>query len=380
MDRMPSELIEFFSRGNNTLLVKGEPGTGKTILSLELLRRFSEEMNGIYLSTRVSPDRLLNQFPWLRDVVKSEHILETGKAGVEGGFRVSDSTIREFPTVLEHFYELAIGIENPFIVVDSWYAIADELEPEQIRTTMKILETLVASKNANLVFVSETPGESGLDYTVDGVVTLSAETLEDRRLRVIHLNKLRGVEIRHNAYLFTLKDGRFQHFPSFTRKYPEQPETYEPLPDSETHFSTGIEGLDRVLGGGYPRGSIVQMEIGGNVQTPEFEAFLLATARNFTLQGRGVLFVPCCGLDADYVFKLMERFGVGEKERLGLIKIFERDFLFKRGEALHRASRSYQVFDGELPEVRGGWRHADGEDQSARLGDSWKRYDSVFMG
>ncbi|MFQ5710421.1 MAG: ATPase domain-containing protein [Candidatus Geothermarchaeales archaeon] len=310
---IPRELYEFFEIGGNILLIRGEPGTGKTILSLELLRRFGGERNGVYLTTRVSSDRLLNQFPWLRDVVMPEHVLgATDTSGGEGSFRVSDSTIREFPTVLEHFYELAIGIENPFIVVDSWYAIADELEPEQIRTTMKILETLVTSKSASIVLVSETTKQTSLDYMVDGVVTLYRGRVENRLCREVELNKLRGMSTTKDRYVFTLKDGRFRCFPLFAPKPPWEPKRWEPIPDTETHFSSGSEDLDKLLGGGFRRGSSNLLEIGEGV--PRARGTIgFSVIFNIVAQGKGMFSLPTLGFSVEDYRSLMVPY-VGEDQ------------------------------------------------------------------
>ncbi|MFQ5871210.1 MAG: hypothetical protein ACE5IB_03510 [Candidatus Geothermarchaeales archaeon] len=42
MRRLPIELVQFLRKGRSTLVIKGDPGTCKTILSLELLKRFSK--------------------------------------------------------------------------------------------------------------------------------------------------------------------------------------------------------------------------------------------------------------------------------------------------------------------------------------------------
>jgi KaiC/GvpD/RAD55 family RecA-like ATPase len=63
--RIPPEMSEALSIGAGySLLIKGEPGTGKTMLAFEVLDEFGSD-NAVYLSTRVSLPALYEQFPWL---------------------------------------------------------------------------------------------------------------------------------------------------------------------------------------------------------------------------------------------------------------------------------------------------------------------------
>ena len=57
------------------LLIKGKPGTGKTILSFEILKEICEEHNGLYVSTRVTPEKLYSLFPWIKDIVPERNVV-----------------------------------------------------------------------------------------------------------------------------------------------------------------------------------------------------------------------------------------------------------------------------------------------------------------
>src|SRR5208282_2415453 len=56
-------LEEFLRTGGNTLLIKGEAGTGKTTLALQLLKGLSGDGNGVYISARVSERKLHRHSP-----------------------------------------------------------------------------------------------------------------------------------------------------------------------------------------------------------------------------------------------------------------------------------------------------------------------------
>ncbi|MBI0583854.1 MAG: hypothetical protein ISF22_06455 [Methanomassiliicoccus sp.] len=61
-------------------MLKGDAGTGKTTLALQVIEELADEQPDYYLSTRVSDEALFRQFPWARDRAKRDNILKAGKA------------------------------------------------------------------------------------------------------------------------------------------------------------------------------------------------------------------------------------------------------------------------------------------------------------
>ena len=51
-------LARFLTLKGNTLLIKGYAGAGKTTLSLQLLRQLARDGSGVYISSRVSQDKV----------------------------------------------------------------------------------------------------------------------------------------------------------------------------------------------------------------------------------------------------------------------------------------------------------------------------------
>ncbi|MHA2328503.1 MAG: hypothetical protein ACXACR_08275 [Candidatus Hodarchaeales archaeon] len=45
-----------------SILIKGLPGTGKSILALELVTKFP---NSFFITTRIKPDAIMHDFPWV---------------------------------------------------------------------------------------------------------------------------------------------------------------------------------------------------------------------------------------------------------------------------------------------------------------------------
>jgi len=266
---IPPEIGEFFELlPGQTLLIKGEPGTGKTILSLEILKEICEERNGLYLSTRVSPDKLYELFPWIKSIVPEKNIINATPKKIMKAVGFT-SSLRDrgfdFGAALDFFktlYEDAEEMDNPMVVIDSWDAVLNylKLEDQGAALTQSLCE-FCREVGTHLILVSETERQTSLDYIVDGVVTLLdtevhgeamggqvyPKQLESRTAREMELNKLRGVKRKQKSYVFTLKDGRFRHFPPYSRTAVLK---LEPLPDiDEEHRSSGIKDLDEIAGG-----------------------------------------------------------------------------------------------------------------------------------
>ncbi|MEM3584679.1 MAG: gas vesicle protein GvpD P-loop domain-containing protein, partial [Nitrososphaerales archaeon] len=166
---IPKELINFLSQESNILLIKGKPGTGKTILSLELLNHFRESRNGVYVTTRVTPKRLFASFTWLKDVIKPESVLLANKKGIT----IIDAKMKMYSLPFERVYDLITKLNNPLVIIDSWEGIVREVGSEEAEKMLGLLESLISEKGANIILVSENPNLSTLDYLADGVVTLS---------------------------------------------------------------------------------------------------------------------------------------------------------------------------------------------------------------
>lgn len=78
--KIPQVLLDFMrAPGGHSLMLKGDAGTGKTTLALQIIEELSEEQPDYYLSTRVSDEALFRQFPWARDRAKRDNILKAGK-------------------------------------------------------------------------------------------------------------------------------------------------------------------------------------------------------------------------------------------------------------------------------------------------------------
>ncbi len=320
---IPGELEVFLKSPSVSLLIKGLPGTGKTILALSILRMLGG-LHGFYVTTRIKPRDLVEDYPWIGDSVPVDHIVDASKsifsratlreAEKDFGFiRYSDK-----PSFIGELYELLRGRENALIVFDSIEGI-QEATAERIYVDLLDFQREMGLR---MIFVSEYEDERGLDYLVDGVVLLRREFLDGEQLRIMQIGKLRGAQCKKFSYIFTLDGGVFKHFEPFEIQPPRERRRFEPLPDSETRFSSGIRDLDNILGGGYEKGSTILLEVGKNVVKEAYIYFVMLTATNFLSKGKGAIGHPSLGVSMEQVYSYFLQF-IGEENAKKAIVIKE---------------------------------------------------------
>src|SRR5215831_20826496 len=210
---IPSELLEFVRRDTYSLLVKGYAGAGKTTLSLTILRTLKIKNNFFYISTRLSPKQLFNYYPWLGkyvDITANQD--ENPTSSQHMGYNISsfeDARLDEPESLFERITNQLMDVKAPIIIIDSWDAVASFMDKEARLNNERVLQTWRERAGAKLIFISEHPNDTTLDFLVDGVVELRPYQYGETRLREITLHKLRGVKLSRQSYFFTLEGAIF---------------------------------------------------------------------------------------------------------------------------------------------------------------------------
>jgi hypothetical protein len=107
-------------------------------------------------------------------------------------------------------------------------------------------------------------------FVADGLIVLKKDRREGGRyLRKLELVKMKGAPTPQTESVFTLKDG-FKLFPPFKVKPVDKPQRFKPHPDVGQFFSTGSPDLDLMLGGCYPKGSAVLLEVEEHISTLQY--------------------------------------------------------------------------------------------------------------
>jgi len=298
---IPSEILEFFNVfPGQSLLIKGKPGTGKTILALTILREICEKGNGLYVSTRLEPKRLYLATPWIRQFIPERNVIDATQSRIWKTLELKhkDKKTVDYEVILEFFkaiYDDAEDMDNPIIIFDSWDGVLSHLKlSEEASALTQGICDFCREVETHTIFVAEREEQTSVDFIVDGVVTLRrlklAET-EHRLIREIEIEKLRGLPVRQCTYLFTLYGGEFRYFEPFTEDLRVEGRV---IPDiSHERLSTGIKDLDHVIGG-FKRGSFNLWELSFGVNR-RYEQLLLQLCKNRIRKGEGVAGIPPMG-------------------------------------------------------------------------------------
>src|SRR5215475_5113206 len=207
--RIPHELMQFVKKDTYSLLIKGVTGTGKTTLSLTILRSLKITDNFFYICTRISPKQLFGYYPWIFKFEQNHNEWGQEISSRESQFHSSfeDARLDEPESLFERITNELMDVKAPLIIIDSWDAVASFMDREARLNNERVLQTWRERAGAKLIFISENPNDTTLDFLVDGIVELDQKVHDGMRLREISLTKLRGSRINKPSNLYTLNKG-----------------------------------------------------------------------------------------------------------------------------------------------------------------------------
>ena len=264
---IPPELEEFVRNDTYSLLIKGRSGTGKTTLSLSILRSLKARNNFFYISTRSSPKQLFEHYPWLRKFTKQSNKDPDNEEIGQNISSFEDARLDEPESLFERVTNQLMDVKNPIIIIDSWDSVASLMDREARLNNERVLQTWRERAKAKLIFTSEDSTESSLESVVDGVLELNYEFVDETRIRNLFLKKLRGVPIKRSIYYFTLKDRYVQCFSSYDPKEFGCINTKDKIPNMvnlpKHVLQTGYQDLDNHIGATLPHNGLITVEKDG---------------------------------------------------------------------------------------------------------------------
>jgi KaiC/GvpD/RAD55 family RecA-like ATPase len=321
------------------IMLAGEPGTGKTTFAAQFLYRGAVDHGerGVYVSFVEDKATFFNNMRGLGFDFE-------GLEG-EGKFRFLEMlTVREagVPETLNLILKEIIEFKAQRLVLDSFTALAQAIrEVQEVRVLLQsFLSRMIKSRECTTIIITEKPygvnrvGTGVEEFIADCVILLKRGWLDQRPVRELEVLKARGMAIAEPQLLFTIRGG-LKAFKPFKHVSVEQPRRFEPVPDSSTHFSTGIKDLDEVLGGGYPKGSMVLIEVDEKASM-RYDYIILPTMWNFLAQSRGVFIIPPPGVEYTTIRDAFALGGFKEGELEGFVRIFIREVAEARlGPCVH---------------------------------------------
>jgi circadian clock protein KaiC len=236
-------------------VLSGEPGSGKTVLALQMLFHAARlGKRSLYFTTLSEPSlKLVRHMQGFRFF--DPRLLDERVRIVDLG-----STLRAHDpeTALATVADRVEESEPDLVVIDSFKALHDLTEqPLRTRTLTYDLAVHMASWGATTLLVGEyAAADAGKlpEFAIaDGIVRLGTAPHDLTRIRELEIQKLRGSRFVPGIHLLEIGEDGIAFFPRVSS--PAAPAA-EPLPGSpRAPLSTGVSQLDALFRGGLPPAS-----------------------------------------------------------------------------------------------------------------------------
>lgn len=317
-------LTDFMAAGSWTMLIKGYAGAGKTTLALGLVEMLSKEGECEYISSRVSESKLLQQLPWFEGVRRKTKNRDKTEF-VDTRLGTAGSVLEE---IMETVNRRQRGSGVRTIVLDTWDGLAKEVEDKERLKAEKTLIALADSTKARMIFVSEEPGRTTMDYLVDGIIELVRTEEHNRVFREAELQKLRGTLISQHKYLYTLVGGEFRHFEAYSYPARFEAKWFKPIEDHDDAFSFGSPVMDQEFGG-LGKGNTSGFEYDEDVPYSALRLIEVPAVVNALNLGHGVLCIPLPGAGVENLAAMIRSATSEEavRERLVITTLEEMDVI-----------------------------------------------------
>jgi len=123
-------------------------------------------------------------------------------------------------------------------------------EPRELRVFLHtLLSRIMRGLGCTTILIEEVPvGETRIGYgfeefVASAVIVLEKDMIDNRFIRRMRIEKLRGLPIRSKMACYTLGAG-FIVFPPYKTPILESPRTPDPIPDPPSKYSSGLKDLD----------------------------------------------------------------------------------------------------------------------------------------
>ena len=315
------EIIPGFPEGG-LALVSGLPGSGKTIFGMSYIYYGAVEAqeSGLYASMFESQEKFLHlsrslglDFEGLMKEGLVEHLqlplfLEAGGA-----------------SAVNMIIEKVKSLGAKRLVIDSFTAVKQAFkDPNEARVLLQtIISRVLEHLKCTTVLIKEgepfTSGQSFEEYVADAVIGLEKSIFENRHIRILRIEKLRGAELRDPEVCFTIQKGVRVLPPAKLMTLAEAPSfdqvrwTLPPSPPGR--YTTGIPDLDLEFGE-YPEGSTILLEVDPRLSLREYATLVAPAAASHVSKGQYLTIIPSGGVTIKDVENVCTLYGINRKEFL----------------------------------------------------------------
>ena len=175
----------------STILVAGNPGTGKTTFALQFLFEGAKRgEQGLYFTTFSEPTQWMLRFTSRFEFVNKEFL------GNEIRYLDLSSVIKKQPYKLREFIEDKIAEIMPQRIVIDPISVVDSILSINYREFLYDLSASLKNWQAVTILTGESKQDEDypldIAYTADGVILLSNIEYEDGRRKYLEILKMRG--------------------------------------------------------------------------------------------------------------------------------------------------------------------------------------------
>ena len=298
---LPGAVDRFFATDHGrVLLVKGPPGSGKTLFTAQCLDALQRDGDVMYVSSRVDRETVYETVFADHTALDRTQIVDISQTPFDLPVEIEVPFEKlELDSLFEWLQQIRQATRRLTVAFDSWtliysYLASHQRNPISIERATNRLAALARAEDLRLVLVVETAEATPLEYIADGVVRMETEEARGHARRYINFEKLRGVRIGTRRHPVTLAEGVFRAITGvdLTAIQAVGDGTWSMIDNTKATFSTGIRDLDRILSGGYNRGSLVHLELAADLPRDAWGALALPTVRNFLANGLQVAVAP----------------------------------------------------------------------------------------
>jgi circadian clock protein KaiC len=236
-------------------VLSGEPGSGKTVLALQMLFHAARAgKRSLYFTTLSEPSlKLVRHMQGFRFF--DPRLLDEQVRFVDLG---STLRARDPEGALATVAERVEEGEPDLVVIDSFKALHDlSDEPLRTRTLTYDLAVQMASWGATTLLVGEYVAADVAklpEFAIaDGIVRLGTAPHDLTRIRELEVQKLRGSRFVPGIHLFEIGEDGIAFYPRVSS--PAAPAAEPPPGSPRVPLSTGVAQLDALFRGGLPPAS-----------------------------------------------------------------------------------------------------------------------------